>query len=114
MTDPRIASLVEALPDAANAAIAADAAGYWERFAAAILAALDGWTLIRDDFLLTEERAASVLEENEAMKAEIARLRAALDGLVAAVEGPHASPYHRSMQPSCRTGAALAAAKETP
>jgi hypothetical protein len=33
---------------------------------------------------------------------------------VAAVESPHASPYHRSMQPSCRTCAALAAALEKP
>ena len=80
MTDPRIAALAEALPDAANAAIAADAAGYWERFAAAILAALDGWDLVRVDDLGRQIVGLYIEERDEAL-ADIARLRAELGSL---------------------------------
>ena len=46
-----------------------------------VLASLDaeGWDLIRKDFLLTEERAAEVLEENESLKSRVRDLEEALE-----------------------------------
>jgi hypothetical protein len=71
-----------------------EAAEHAEEFtsdAAAILAALDGWALVRVDDLGRQIVGLYMVERDEAL-ATIAALRAALDGLVAAAENV-AQPY---------------------
>jgi len=80
---------------------------WWDRFASEILAALDGWTLVRD--------AGNPWADREKDNATIATLRVALELCVETIKWTEGFVLDDAMETWKRgTRAALDAAKETP
>jgi len=120
MTDPRIAALAEALMWHLDVdpceGVAWGTADSVNDLAAAILAALDGWDLVRVDDLGRQIVGLYMVERDEAL-ATIATLRAALDGLREPLGEWLVEMMERNLTPAEATlydalRAALAAAKE--
>jgi len=136
MTDNGLAALAAALPNVPTVKALTIRLGrfngaWWDRFASEILAALDGWTLVRDagnpcyrrGDPMNDPALVEAIRQIALLNAEIATLRAALDGLVEAAEetvrsailveiGPDTEVWsvHSTSLASLR--AALAAVKE--